>query len=203
MSKGVKYLLIVMLVGFSLTPTFSQSSDYSKFAVSADPIGFLFFGPGINVGYVLNEKTVVNANVRFVSFGLLAYSMRATANNMYDFGGMGYSIGANRFVENVESGLYYGAILSLDIQNTKYDENATFAWHEKTTTYGVLVNGGKRFKIGSRYYINAGAVVGIGVVNFNWEYDNPAVGIIDPEAREGSSVIPIGGLELAFGVFLF
>ena len=140
---------------------------------------------------------------RAVSLGLLAYSIRANNDDLYDFGGAGYSIGVNRFLENVESGIYYGAFLSLDIQNTKYEENSDFSWHENTKTYGLLVNAGKRIPLGDKFYINAGAVLGIGLVHYEWEYDDPAVGLTDPEARDGNSVIPIGGLELAFGILLF
>ena len=200
---GIYSLLLVALVILSLTKGFSQNSDYSKLTVSIDPMGFLFFGPALNVGYSINENTVIKANVRVVSWGLLAYKIRATNDELYKFGGMGYSLGVNRFLDNVESGIYYGGFLSLDIQNTKYSENSEWAWHEKTTTYGLLANGGKRFKLGSKYYVNAGAALGIGVVRYNWEYDDPSVGIDDPEARKGTSVIPIGGLELAFGMFLF
>ncbi len=200
--KDTHYLLVIILVISTLTKGFSQNSDYSKLTVSFDPMGFLFFGPAINVGYTLNENTVIKANVRIVSLGLLAKNIRATENELYKFGGMGYSIGAIRFMENVDSGIYYGGFLSLDIQNTKYSENSEWAWHEKTTTYGLLVNGGKRFKFGSKYYVNAGVSIGVGVVRYNWEYDDPTVGIDDPEERKGTSVFPIGGLELAFGMFL-
>ncbi len=122
---------------------------------------------------------------------------------LYEFSGMGYAIGVDRFLKNVEAGYYYGAFLSLDIQNTKYLENSEWSWHEQTISYGLLANGGKRFKIGSRFYLNAGAVLGMAIVRYHWEYDDPSVGIDDPEARKGTSFIPIGSLELAFGMFLF
>lgn len=200
---GIHSLLLVFLVISTLTRGFSQNSDYPKLAVSIDPMGLLFFGPALNVGYAINEQTVLKANVRIVSWGLLAYKIRATESELYSFGGMGYSIGANRFLENVESGIYYGGFLSLDIQNTKYSENTDWAWHEKTMTYGLLANGGKRFKIGSQFYVNAGAAIGVALVRYNWDYDDPSVGLEDPEARKGTSFVPIGGLELAFGIFLF
>lgn len=201
--KSIYSLLLIVLIFSTLARGFSQNSDYSKLAVSIDPMGFLFFGPALNVGFSINEKTVIKANVRVVSWGLLAYKIRATDSELYSFGGMGYSIGANRFLESVESGIYYGGFLSLDIQNTKYSENTEYAWHEQTMSYGLLANGGKRFKIGSKFYINAGAAFGVALVRYHWEYDDPSVGLDDPEERKGTSFVPIGGLELAFGIFLF
>jgi len=200
---GIHYLLLVVLVFSTLTRGFSQNSDYSKLAVSIDPIGLLFFGPALNVGWVLNEKTVINVNVRVSSWGLLAWKIRATDSELYSFNGMGYAIGGTRFVKNIEAGYYYGAFLSLDIQNTKYSENSPWSWHEQTRSYGLLLNGGKRFKIGSQFYFNAGAVFGAAIVRYHWEYDDESVGETDPEARKGTSFIPIGSLELAFGMFLF
>ena len=132
-------------------------------------MGLLFFGPALNVGYSINEKTVIKANVRVVSLGLLAYKIRATDSELYSFGGMGYTIGVNRFLDNVESGIYYGDFLSLDIQNTKYSENTEYAWHEQTMSYGLLINGGKRVKIGSQFYVNAGAALGVALVRYHWE----------------------------------
>ena len=165
--KGTNYLLVIILVISTFTRGFSQNSDYSKLAVSIDPMGLLFFGPALNVGYSINEKTVIKANVRVVSWGLLAYKIRATDSELYSFGGMGYAIGVNRFLENVESGIYYGGFLSLDIQNTKYSENTEYAWHEQTMSYGLLVNGGKQFKIGSQFYVNAGAALGVALVRYH------------------------------------
>lgn len=201
--KGIYKLLLVVLLISTYTCAFSQNSDYTKLAASIDPMGFLFFGPALNVGYSINENTVIKANIRVVSLGLLAYNIRATNSDLYSFGGVGFAIGGNRFLENVESGIYYGGYVSLDIQNTKYAENNEYAWHEQTVTYGLLANGGKRFNIGSKYYVNAGGSFGLALVRYHWEYDDPSVGLDDPEARKGSSIIPIGGLELAFGMFLY
>ena len=201
--KCIYMLLLVVLAISTFTRAFSQNSDYSKLTASIDPMGFLFFGPALNVGYSINEKTVIKANVRVVSLGLLAYNIRATDSELYNFGGMGFAIGGNRFLENVGSGMYYGGFLSLDIQNTKYSENTEYAWHEQTKSFGLLVNGGKRFNIGSQYYVNAGGVLGFAVVRSHWDYDDPSAGLEDLSERKGSSLIPIGSLELAFGVYLF
>lgn len=198
-------LLLAVLLIFPPTKGFSQNSDYSKLTVSLDPMGLLFFGPSLNLGWSLNEKTVLKLNVRRNSWGLLARKIRTHDPDkmLYKFGGMGYAIGGTRFVKNIEAGYYYGAFLSLDIQNTKYGENEEWAWHERTMSYGLLVNGGKRFKLGSRFYVDAGAVLGAALVSWQWEYDDEAAGINDPEARKGTSFIPIGSLELAFGMFIF
>jgi len=198
-------LSVIILVIFMSTQGFSQSSDYSKLTVSVDPMGFLFFGPALNVGWSLNDNTVIKVNIRRTSWGLLANKIRNNDPDdmLYEFTGMGYAIGANRFLETIESGYYYGAFLSLDIQNTKYAENSEWAWHEKTVTYGLVGNGGKRFTLGSQFYVDAGAIIGVGLVRYDWDYDDPSVGADDPEPRNGTSFMPIGALELAFGMFLF
>jgi len=203
--KVTHYLLVIILVVFVLTESFSQNSNYSKLTVSIDPMGLLFFGPALNVGYAINEKTVIKANVRRNSWGLLASKIRGHDPDkmLYKFTGMGYAIGVNRFVENIEAGYYYGGFLSIDIQNTKYAKDSESAWNEQTISYGLLANGGRRFKIGSQFYVNAGAALGVALVRWHWEYDDPSVGLDDPEARKGTSFVPIGGLELAFGIFLF
>lgn len=203
--KITPYLLVIILLIFMLTKGFSQNSDYSKLTISIDPMGLLFFGPSLNIGWSLNDETVIKANIRRNSWGLLARSIRThdSDNMLYKFTGMGYAIGVNRFLEDIEAGYYYGGFLSIDIQNTKYAENSAWSWHEQTISYGLLANGGRRFKIGSQFYIDAGAVLGVALVRYNWDYDNPAAGVGDTEPRKGTSFIPIGSLELAFGIFLF
>lgn len=204
MKKATPFLLVILLAILSLQNGISQNSDYSKLTISIDPMGFLFFGPALNVGYSVNANWVIKANVRRSSWGLLANKIRSYDDKqLYDFTGMGYAVGANRYMESIYEGYYYGAFISLDIQNTKYAENSDWAWHEKTITYGLLVNGGKRFPLGSMFYIDAGVVIGGGLVRWDWDYDDPAAGVDDPEARSGNSFMPIGALEFAFGIYLF
>lgn len=202
--KGIHLSVVIILLISTWTGGLSQNTDYPKLSVNVDPAGFLFFGPSLNLGWSYNESLVINFNVHRNSWGLLLRGIRASDfPDLYSISGMGYALGSTRFVKNVEEGIYYGAFLVYDIQRAKYSENSAFAWHEQFDNYGVLFNAGKRFKLGSKFYFNAGVVLGGALVKSQWDYDDPSAGIDDLEDREGTSFIPVGSLELAIGMFLF
>ncbi|MFH1119434.1 MAG: hypothetical protein V1775_06390 [Bacteroidota bacterium] len=197
---------LILLIMLSVSPDkggYSQNTGNIVATVSTNPAGFLFFGPSLNAGWAIDEKTMLHADVRRSSWGLLAWKIRASDSSLSGFKGMGYALGAHRYIHSIQEGIYYGGFLSLDIQDTKYSEDQPFSWHERTRSIGLLVSAGKRFKLGSRYYFNAGGVLGGAFLKYHWEYDDLSAGLSDTEARKGNSFIPIGSLELAFGMFLF
>ncbi|MCB9250890.1 MAG: hypothetical protein H6605_00345 [Flavobacteriales bacterium] len=193
---------LILITSFVAYPMFKTSAQSPKLTASFNPMGFLFFGPALNVGYVVNQTTTLNFDIRRNSMGLLARAIRGNDPELYSFKGTGFAVGLTKFKNSVEEGLYFGGYLALDIQKTKYIEDNPWAWHETTKTIAILGNVGKRIKLGDKFYLNAGAVVGAGMVKFDWEYDDVAIGITDPEERSGNSFIPIGSLELAIGMFI-
>jgi len=196
----INFILLILASVYS--KAFSQSSEHSGITVSINPMGLLFYGPSLDLGWKMSEKSMIGLDIRRNSWGLLARKFRATDSTLFSFNGMGYAAGFTRFMQNISEGWYLGTLLSLDIQNTKYLENSPFQWHEKTNSLGLLVNAGRRIKLGSQFYFNAGAVIGAAWVRYHWEYDNLVNGFTDPEPRKGNSFFPIGSLELALGFFL-
>jgi len=199
--KTLQIILLAFHLLFIHSICKGQTSKDIKYTVSINPAGVFFFGPSLNFSYVINPNTTVDAGIRRNSWGLLARKIRSD-QTLYEFKGLGYALGATKYAKSIEEGIYYGGIFSIDIQNTKYIKDSPWAWHEKTRTFALLAKAGKRFKIGSQYFVNVGGTLGAGLTKYHWEYDDKLVGIMDEEPRKGSNIWPVGSIELSFGLFL-
>ena len=57
---------------FSLNSS-ASSSYMGKFALSANPLGFIQFGPIINAEFGLTDELVLNTHLRFPALGIATY----------------------------------------------------------------------------------------------------------------------------------
>jgi hypothetical protein len=172
-------------MNFLLTPNGSylpQDEGYpiSRFALSVNPLNSIVLGPVINAEVGLTKRLVLNAHVRFSSFGLLNYLVKGSPDELTGLAGGGVII---YFFGEKKNKPYLGMLL-------EYEKTHDF-WEyldEIDNTILFMANGGYRFRFKSGIFINTGAFVGL--QHTNWS---------DSEGDEGTQMTPAGQLDFAFG----
>ncbi len=176
----------------------SQESSISKFSLSANPIGFLQFGPSISVEVGLTGDLVLNAHVRFASLGLLSYAVLADEDGLDDLNGFAFGAGAIYFFGDKTNRPYAGLLIDYNRFYGLYGANESWEWDETTNSIVFLFNGGYRFRFESGFFINTGAFFGVAINMWDWDYTDPSYGGSDSD-RTGTSAQPFGMVEITFG----
>lgn len=181
----------------SVSTLYKLSDEYniSKFALSVNPIGFVQFGPIINVEFGIVKNLVLNTHVRFTPLGLLSYVVRSDSDGLDKLSGIAYGGGIYYFFGEKRSKPYTGITVEYDKSDALYAKDSQWEWSEIDKTVVLAANGGYRFRFLSGFFINTGANFGVALVKWNWEYSDSTYG----NGGTGNEVKPFGMLEVTFG----
>lgn len=187
------------------TPVASSSSSnpMGKFELSVNPLGFLQFGPMINMGFGLSDNLVLTSHLRLPSAGLLSKVVSYDEDDdMYPdrLSGIAIGGGVNYFFTDNMSKPYIGGQLEYHYQKTLFAEGNYEEWEENSNGIVLMFNGGYRFRTGSGFFINTGAFLGFASVASEWHHTSYELSYTD--SGEGvfySEVIPFGMLEVSLG----
>lgn len=173
------------------------------FAVSANPLGFLQFGPIINLEYGVSEHIVLNGHIRFASLGLLStIAMYDEDDDIFPDNLTGYGIGGGAlyFFGDRQSKPYLGGLIEYHSTLSNYNmDSGNFAWDAESQMAVMVVNGGYRFRFDSGFFINTGAYLGAAIGDYDWYYTNPNNADFGV-SNTSPDTFPFGMLELAFGI---
>jgi hypothetical protein len=168
-----------------------RSYPLSRFALSADPLGFVFFGPMVNAEVRITDRMIVNAHVRFVSLGVLAKVMKDEDGDLDELKGIAFGGGVKFFFGDKRSKPYVGVLCEYENLDTYYSVHENDEWSEYDESVLLLFNGGYRIRTSFGLFINLGAMLGPIYTDYIWyNYDQSII-------VEGGDWLPAYQLELA------
>jgi small nuclear ribonucleoprotein (snRNP)-like protein len=162
-----------------------------------DPLGFLQIGPSAEIGYRVTPSTLVGLAVRFEGLGLLyqdiatsGFQWNASLTNMA-VEGMVYQLfsafGINRWYLQGMFGIAWGSTNGVDFGGN---------WQGNEYHLEIAVGGGYRWRFISGFFVDLGALAGVGPQLSNTKYytSNPSTII-----NNGLNVYIVGMLQVHLG----
>ena len=162
-----------------------------------DPLGFLQIGPSAEIGYRVTPSTLVSLAVRFEGLGLLyqdiatsGFQWNASLTNMA-VEGMVYQLfsafGMNRWYLQGMFGIAWGSTNGVDFGGN---------WQGNEYHLEIAVGGGYRWRFISGFFVDLGALAGVGPQLSNTKYytSNPSTII-----NNGLNVYIVGMLQVHLG----
>ena len=171
----------------------------SKFSLSFNPLGFVQFGPIINAEYAVSNHFMLNLHTRITPLGVLAYVVREDDGIPDKLSGLGWGGGAFYFFGEKRNRPYFGFLLEYEKTDALYSEGEDYEWSEIDKSVVFLFNGGYRFNF-NKVYINTGAFLGAVTTQWVWRYTDFSYESGDDAYGEGTSLNPLGMLEVTFGL---
>ena len=198
----------------------SQKNNFPRWAVHANLLGFVQFGPVVSVEYGVSRHFVLNAHVRFPSLGALT---KATYEADLDRGGrpdnysgIAFGGGPLYFFDVKKDKAYAGLLFEYEISNVLYQEGYVNEWSQDNNKMILMLNSGYRFRFGQKLiqgpnrkfdkfireglFLNTGVYVGAEKNNYTWNYTDPAAGIDDTRPRQGDKIKAFGMVEISVGM---
>jgi hypothetical protein len=176
-----------------------EDNSISPFAISVNPLGFVQFGPIINVEFGFPNNLVLNIHTRFPSAGLLTYVALDHEDGIDDLSGKAFGAGLLYFFTDKRHKPYIGGLLEYHTADILYGQGDAWEWDKTENAIVVIANGGYRFRFG-HFFLNTGAYLGAAFVNYEWDYTDPSYGEYDDDPRDGSEVQPFGMIEVTLGL---
>lgn len=187
---------------FTKEPKFGGVSPIQPMGQSAflfHPLGFLQFGPILEVEYRIESDLYITSHVRFSALGFLYYALASEGfENEVSPGSMALGIGVKKYMDNPNSPnrLYFAGFAEYGWGATRGDIGTQWEWEGKNAQIILASNIGYRFRYPSKFFINLGGMAGVapGIRDDWWYIDSPG------DVYEGSNEINFFGmLELSFG----
>jgi len=172
----------------------------SKFALSVNPLGFVQFGPLVNIEVGLTKSLVLNAHVRFTSVGLLSYAINYHEDGLEKLSGIAFGGGLLNFFGKKRSKPYAGVLLEYEMLKKYYAKDDPWEWEQSDNTGVFVLNGGYRFRFKSGFFINTGAYLGAALTSYTWEYTDPDYVPYEDKTYEGIDITPFGMVEVTLGI---
>lgn len=192
------------LLSSTFIQVFSQNQELPHFSLSINPIGVLFYGPTVDLNIKTGNRTALHANYRATPLSLAARWVKQKDDEKLGvFKGGGFGLGMLWFRPVQNRLIYFGAQIDYDRNHTEYSVSDPWKWFEDAKTLALSANGGYRFKLGERIFLNTGLDIGLARSVYHWDYSDPSAGIADSDPRNGIKYRPIGMLELALGVGIY
>jgi hypothetical protein len=176
-----------------------EDNSISPFALSVNPLGFVQFGPMVNMEFGFPNNMVLNIHTRFPSAGLLSYVVLDHSDGIDDLSGIAFGGGLLFFMTDNKHKPYVGGLLEYHTADILYGEGDSWEWDKTENALVIAANGGYRFRFG-HFFLNTGAFLGAAFVSYEWEYTDPSYGEYDDDPRDGTDVQPFGMLEVTLGV---
>lgn len=178
----------------------NPGNTVSTFAFSFDPLGLIQFGPSFSAELKIRKNLIMNARIRLPALGELSYVIQARTDGLNEFSGIAWGGGLIYLAGNNMNKPYIGFIVEYYSTRGLYAENEEWEWSRNDKAVMLFLNAGYRFRFAGGYFINAGALCGIAMDKYNWEYTVPVYGLNDKRNRNGSLFAPFGMLELSIGI---
>lgn len=153
---------------------FASSEFTPCIAASFNPLGFLQFGPILNVEAGVIPHLMINTHLRLSKVGLLSYTIRSTDGGVDDLDGIAFGGGLIYFFREQYSRFYLGTMLEYEKAYCWYLEYTDWEWYEEESVGIFVINGGYRFSFPSNIFINAGLFAGFYRTHYNWYYTQPS-----------------------------
>lgn len=183
-SSGSKSDSFERIAQTPLNTTSSQMNSMRGWATSINPLGFLQFGPMINVEYGITDNLVLNAHYRHPPFGLLTHIMH---DNYSYLDGVAVGAGVSHFWGQGQNKFYLGGFYQYH-KSEAYESYKTF---DRSTVNILGTNVGYRFRFDNGLFVNTGALLGAGLDNYYWRDED--------YSGSGTEVVLFGMLELSIG----
>ncbi len=164
----------------------------------ANPLGFLQFGPVIELGIQAMPETMIGAHVRFAGLGLLTQLIAEGLGSTLSPISIAPGISIVRLFRlgNSPDRFYVGSTIDFQMNWTSGDQGTIDEWTGNDAMIVIMSNFGYRWRFPSRFFLNVGAFAGAGIWLWDeWSYIlNPAV-IFEEPTGTGFA----WGLELSLG----
>lgn len=184
-------------------PVLAEQNDENampKFGLSINPLGFVQFGPLINMEVGLTDNVILNMHARVSFLGILTYLINEHEDGLDELFGMAGGGGPIYFFGTSRNKPYAGVLLEFDHLRLLYAQGDQWEWEKTVNSVVFAMNGGYRFRFANGVFINTGAFLGAAIGRYKWEYSDISYGEYDNTSRDGLDVTPFGMLEVAFGI---
>jgi len=202
-----KLMLICLLLLSSITVVFAAPAGDSNAMGTGEvvfhPLGFLQFGPMVDIGPRIGPSTFLDAHFRWSYAGLLYQVIETDGfTNEANPNGFGVGLKLTHFIAGPGSphGMYFGGLFEYTWGGSKYtdDEYPKNNWERKWKGYDIMANIGYRWRFPSGFFMQAGGFAGFhNQYKAEWQYtDRPS----DKRTREDpEGVRLIAMLEFSIG----
>jgi len=134
-------------------------------AVLINPLGFLQFGPIVDLDFRVGPNTQVGGQLRFSGLGLLYHLVASGGYTEADevlMSSMAVGTGVKYFFENPDSPhrLYVGGVFEYGWGGTRGSIGYTDEWEGSHQYWDILTNFGYRWRFPSNIFINVGILTG-------------------------------------------
>lgn len=171
----------------------------SPVALSVNPLGFLQFGPMVNLEFGI-KNVVINTHARVGTLGLLSYVVNYHEDGLAQLSSYAFGGGPIIFMGKKQSRPYIGLLGEFDKTYLLNAEGEEWEWEKDMNTIVIALNGGYRFRFNSGFFINTGAYLGAAISQYEWGYTDESYYEDSDPAAEGSEAMPFGMLEVTFGI---
>jgi len=132
-----------------------QNTTLGPVAIGFQPLGFLQFGPVLNVEFRIGHNFVIGPQFRYNALGLVFNAINEFENTMLCFGA---GVGVKHFpIPDQKNKFYYGLAVEYE-----YGESDDYGdWWGTDAGIVSMVNAGYRFRYNSGFYMNLGAFAGV------------------------------------------
>lgn len=200
--SAIIYIALFVNPAIGSNPVISnENGEYpiSKFSLSVNPLGFIQFGPLINVEFGINSNLVFNTHVRIPSAGVVSYIVHEVGD---DDSMSGFAVGGGLiyFAGSKQSKPYIGFLAEYDRTNKVFDVGEDWETAEKDNIGVFLFNAGYRFRFENGFYINTGAFLGTAFSSWESKYTNSSYYVYGPRVKSGTDMVPFGMLEMTIGI---
>jgi hypothetical protein len=194
-------LLALTAAGIAAPANDSNAMGSGEFVFH--PLGFLQFGPMVDIGPRLGSSTYLDAHFRWSYAGLLYQVIETDGfENEANPNGFGVGLKLTHFFSSPGSphGMYIGGLFEYTWGGSKYtdDESPTYNWERKWKGYDIMANIGYRWRFPNGFFMQLGAFAGFhNQYKAEWQYtDRPS----DKRTREDpEGVRLIAMIEFSIG----
>jgi hypothetical protein len=170
-------------------------------AVLINPLGFLQFGPIVDLDFRVGANTQVGGQIRFSGLGILYHLVASEGYTETDevlTSSMAVGAGVKYFFENPDSPhrLYVGGVFEYGWGGTRGSIGYTNEWEGSHQYWDLLTNVGYRWRFPSNFFVNAGILTGAANTTKSewWFIKTPAQKKEDPK-----KIVFVIMAEVAFG----
>jgi hypothetical protein len=196
------FVIMLALLTTGIAAPAGRSNDMGSGEVVFHPLGFLQFGPMVDIGPRIGPSTFLDAHFRWSYAGLLYQVVETDGfENEASPNGFGVGLKLTHFVAGSGSshGMYIGGLFEYTWGGSKYtdDEYPTNSWARKWKGYDIMFNIGYRWRFPSGFFMQAGAFAGFhNQYKAEWQYTDSS----DKRTREDpEGVRLIAMLEFSIG----
>lgn len=183
----------------------SGDNSMGKASIFVNPMGFLLFGPIIQLDVAVAPNFFLNAHTRISRLGLVYQLIVTEAFTNKLTSGMSFGGGATYFFGSSSSNLskpYMGAAVEYGWGGSIGDIGERYEWEAQHNYYVIMLGGGYRFRYPSKFFMNIGLQAGGWfMLTDEWEYTDKSYTGGDGLGVHQNELVtrPFGMLEISLG----